>query len=169
MFNVVPRVHVSLRAMVTGACAIEVLNPFTGRIRTTPRMSIASVSETHLRMRIDYLRIESFASLDIDECRTGSVCHGNAQCINEPGSYRCQCLDGFTGDGFYCQSGKTQFDVSLLFLTCVFFLFQWKANATTCNVMPMRTAFKLATSDRGVFAKVCIAALLELFISFLLL
>lgn len=158
----VPKVPVSLRAMVTGACVIEVLNPCTGRIKTTPRMSIASVSQTPLRMMVDYLLIELFAYLDIDECRTGSVCNGNAQCINEPGSYRCQCLDGFSGDGFYCQSGKH----NLMFPCSVFLnlrvsLFQWRANATTCNVMSMRTAFKLATSDRGVFAKVCLAALFD--------
>ncbi|KAK3103621.1 hypothetical protein FSP39_020595 [Pinctada imbricata] len=35
-------------------------------------------------------------STDIDECTTGSAtCPSNSYCVNTPGSYRCQCEDGF--------------------------------------------------------------------------
>uniref|UniRef100_A0A7N5ZYA1 Nidogen 2a (osteonidogen) n=1 Tax=Anabas testudineus TaxID=64144 RepID=A0A7N5ZYA1_ANATE len=37
----------------------------------------------------------------IDEC-SSSPCHVNARCVNGLGSFHCQCLPGFYGDGFYC-------------------------------------------------------------------
>lgn len=44
--------------------------------------------------------------VDLDECSNGThQCSVNAQCVNTPGSYRCACAEGFTGDGFTC-SGK---------------------------------------------------------------
>lgn len=34
--------------------------------------------------------------LDIDECSNGeNLCQRNADCINSPGSYRCECAAGF--------------------------------------------------------------------------
>lgn len=43
---------------------------------------------------------------DLDECSNGThQCSVNAQCVNTPGSYRCACAEGFSGDGFTC-SGK---------------------------------------------------------------
>lgn len=45
---------------------------------------------------------------DLDECSNGThQCSINAQCVNTPGSYRCACSEGFTGDGFTC-SGEWQ-------------------------------------------------------------
>nr|XP_027194219.1 nidogen-2-like [Dermatophagoides pteronyssinus] len=42
--------------------------------------------------------------VDIDECHTRTrVCDMNAICMNELGSFRCQCLDGYVGDGFQCR------------------------------------------------------------------
>ena len=41
---------------------------------------------------------------DIDEC-LASPCDTNANCTNVVGSYICQCLDGYTGDGLSC-AGK---------------------------------------------------------------
>ena len=41
---------------------------------------------------------------DIDECVT-QPCGINAKCTDNKGSYDCQCLDGYIGDGFIC-SGK---------------------------------------------------------------
>ena len=29
-------------------------------------------------------------------------CDENAKCTNSPGSYKCECDPGFTGDGFIC-------------------------------------------------------------------
>ena len=40
---------------------------------------------------------------DINECNdTTNTCSSNATCINTPGSYECECFDGFAGDGFHC-------------------------------------------------------------------
>ena len=41
---------------------------------------------------------------DVDEC-LASPCDTNANCTNAVGSYTCQCLDGYTGDGLSC-AGK---------------------------------------------------------------
>lgn len=38
----------------------------------------------------------SVALSDIDECSNGdNLCQRNADCINSPGSYRCECAAGF--------------------------------------------------------------------------
>ena len=42
------------------------------------------------------------SSSDINECKIDSPCHANATCNNTEGSYTCQCIVGFTGDGFTC-------------------------------------------------------------------
>eukprot|EP00057_Strongylocentrotus_purpuratus_P022288 XP_011676762.1 PREDICTED: fibropellin-3-like [Strongylocentrotus purpuratus] len=41
--------------------------------------------------------------LDIDECGRGNPCLNGASCINTPGSYTCECADGYTGNN--CESG----------------------------------------------------------------
>lgn len=33
--------------------------------------------------------------LDIDECAVKNKCLQNTRCINTPGSYRCECADGY--------------------------------------------------------------------------
>ncbi|PIK39834.1 hypothetical protein BSL78_23325 [Apostichopus japonicus] len=38
-------------------------------------------------------------STDINECSGGHDCHGAAICLNTPGSFTCQCSDGFTSVG----------------------------------------------------------------------
>lgn len=43
--------------------------------------------------------------LDIDECHD-KPCNADADCINVPGTYKCICRPGYTGDGFQC-SGNT--------------------------------------------------------------
>lgn len=42
--------------------------------------------------------------VDIDECSSTNVCDTNADCFNEPGGYSCRCRDGFTGNGYACES-----------------------------------------------------------------
>ena len=36
-----------------------------------------------------------FTFPDINECLTDGICGYNAQCINEEGSYRCQCPENY--------------------------------------------------------------------------
>lgn len=41
--------------------------------------------------------------VDIDECDQGQHdCDTNANCINKPGTYDCDCKIGFTGNGTHC-------------------------------------------------------------------
>ena len=41
--------------------------------------------------------------LDIDECvEKRDNCSLNADCIDEEGGFRCECDDGYTGDGVTC-------------------------------------------------------------------
>ena len=42
------------------------------------------------------------SSPDINECNIDSPCHANATCNNTEGSYTCECIIGFTGNGFTC-------------------------------------------------------------------
>ena len=40
---------------------------------------------------------------DVDECNnTTFPCGDNANCTDTDGSFRCDCLNGFQGDGFNC-------------------------------------------------------------------
>ena len=50
----------------------------------------------------------SFPSQDIDECKSLSLCKNNGTCVNEHGSYTCNCNAGFIGN--LCEKGnvKTQ-------------------------------------------------------------
>ena len=41
---------------------------------------------------------------DMDECKQGTDnCHDTlAECINTDGSFKCQCIEGYSGDGVTC-------------------------------------------------------------------
>ena len=41
---------------------------------------------------------------DVNECETPGInnCNINASCINNDGSYTCECRRGFAGDGVNC-------------------------------------------------------------------
>ena len=42
-----------------------------------------------------------FKCQDVDECQQASTkCHHFADCINNDGSYQCECKDGYKGDGY---------------------------------------------------------------------
>ena len=47
---------------------------------------------------------------DIDECTAGTHnCPATvADCVNLPGSFTCECVAGYTGDGFTCTGEKSQ-------------------------------------------------------------
>ena len=41
--------------------------------------------------------------IDIDECTANTDnCHVNAICTNTIGSYTCQCMTGYEGNGTHC-------------------------------------------------------------------
>jgi len=41
--------------------------------------------------------------VDINECQDRiDRCDPNAMCVNEVGTYSCQCKPGFEGNGYYC-------------------------------------------------------------------
>ena len=47
--------------------------------------------------------------IDIDECDAGSHdCDMNANCTNTEGSFTCQCITGYYGDGYNC-TGESLF------------------------------------------------------------
>ncbi|CAB3397402.1 unnamed protein product [Caenorhabditis bovis] len=53
--------------------------------------------------RSGYQKNEYGECIDIDECRGfKGVCDRNAWCVNEIGSYRCECMAAYRGDGKYC-------------------------------------------------------------------
>lgn len=53
--------------------------------------------------------------LDINECLdTPNICHHNANCTNTDGNYSCQCLKGFTGNGYLSCLGKFKIKVKLV-------------------------------------------------------
>ena len=49
------------------------------------------------------LKVFSCHVIDIIDCINEDLCHVNASCSDIPGSYECICLDGFTGNGTYCE------------------------------------------------------------------
>ena len=58
---------------------------------------------------------------DVDECTLGAAdCHSTlATCINTEGSFKCECIDGYAGNGTTCQ-GKL--GVIILSVTNAFLL-----------------------------------------------
>jgi len=46
--------------------------------------------------------------VDVDECKEGiAECSRDATCTNAPGSYKCTCKPGYSGNGFHCK-GKSR-------------------------------------------------------------
>ena len=50
---------------------------------------------------ISYRYFNFFFISDVDECLT-FPCGVNKVCINQPGTYVCQCAQGYSGDGRTC-------------------------------------------------------------------
>ena len=51
--------------------------------------------------------MQMFHYSDIDECSTGNDnCDVNADCINDQGSFSCQCREGYQGNGITCEGKK---------------------------------------------------------------
>lgn len=49
--------------------------------------------------------------VDIDECSNTNICDENADCYNELGGYSCRCRNGFSGNGFICESNSDRANV----------------------------------------------------------
>ena len=46
----------------------------------------------------------SIFSIGINLCEVGPTdCHTNATCLDRDGGYDCECNDGYTGNGTYCE------------------------------------------------------------------
>lgn len=74
---------------------------------------------------------------DINECTSGAnTCDENAECINTVGSFVCQCLTGFSGDGTTCGG------MSLSSLGQTFFMQHFK-NAMSYYIQIIRLLFLL--------------------------
>ena len=43
---------------------------------------------------------------DVNECESGIICLNGGTCLNNPGSFTCQCAQGWTGQ--YCGTGRYQ-------------------------------------------------------------
>ncbi|XP_056904274.1 EGF-containing fibulin-like extracellular matrix protein 2, partial [Takifugu flavidus] len=44
---------------------------------------------------------DGFECADVNECNNQKICHWNATCTNNPGSYVCTCNAGYKGNGNY--------------------------------------------------------------------
>ena len=62
-------------------------------------------------------------STDVNECSVSpSVCHVNAICQNNVGSYVCSCNNGFAGDGKTCTGNKIAPSIFVIFALLSIFI-----------------------------------------------
>ena len=62
-------------------------------------------------------------STDVNECSVSpSVCHVNANCQNNVGSYVCSCNTGFAGDGKTCTGNKIAPSIFVIFALLSIFI-----------------------------------------------
>uniref|UniRef100_A0A3P9NTP2 Fibrillin-1 n=1 Tax=Poecilia reticulata TaxID=8081 RepID=A0A3P9NTP2_POERE len=54
-----------------------------------------AITSTSLPDGLMCANVLSLRTPDIDECQNGPVCQQNADCLNMPGSYRCECKAGY--------------------------------------------------------------------------
>ena len=64
-------------------------------------------------------------SITAFDCNEADICHENAECIYDQvvQKYTCECVEGFSGDGRYCERydvGKSFHD--LIIIVCIFIL-----------------------------------------------
>ena len=54
----------------------------------------------------DYIQKYTISYLsDRNECAGANKCHMYSNCLNTDGSYKCECRNGYSGDGEQCQGG----------------------------------------------------------------
>lgn len=71
----------------------------------SPETTAAGPPPTPIMCRDGYQQVGGVCA-DVDECSTGLPCDPNATCINQPGSYQCECRPGFEGDGTDCAAAE---------------------------------------------------------------
>ena len=54
-----------------------------------------------------FLLIDYNYTPDINECMEDNMCSTDADCVNTPGTFECNCRLGFAGDGFICSGTLT--------------------------------------------------------------
>ena len=65
------------------------------------------VLQTQINMNNNLKLLSLNSCLDANECvESPGICHQNASCTNTDGNYFCECLTGFTGDGYLNCSGE---------------------------------------------------------------
>ena len=63
-----------------------------------------------MRFMLNYNYFYENLYTDIDECSEDiHFCNNNNYCVNTIGSYRCQCNDGYRGNGTFCS--KLQYNM----------------------------------------------------------
>ena len=67
----------------------------------------ASICSVYMKIYTNFLNVSRHSFIlctDIDECEIGAhQCDINAECINIPGGYNCNCETGFFGNGTECK------------------------------------------------------------------
>ena len=61
----------------------------------------------------------TFVTTDIDECKKGKICPGKQICVNEVGSYRCLCNEGYQMVEEVCVPNSPASQTSLTFYLAV--------------------------------------------------
>lgn len=69
--------------------------------------------------------------LDIDECQNGPVCQQNADCLNNPGSFRCECKPGYR----FTPTGQCLGNVIVIFFKGV--IIEVRLWCTCCATLPV--------------------------------
>lgn len=61
---------------------------------------------------------------DVDECQMFRPCHNNGSCLNNNGSYECDCLKGWEGQ--HCDKGRYIYTEKSFFLIVLKVKLQYK-------------------------------------------
>ena len=86
----------------------EILNPNEDRFSCSGiRGYIVYMQQWTHDMFGNTLLKQVFFNIDINECESSdNTCHEHAQCTNSNGSFSCECMEGYTGDGHSNCTGK---------------------------------------------------------------
>ena len=74
--------------------------------------------ENMMKLACGYIHISTQS--DINECSNPTSCGTNSQCVNLPGTYRCDCNSGYTLRSGQCRGMK---EIVILHVTNLIFIF----------------------------------------------